>query len=56
MVGYPVFDYTHDRALLFRYGKFRTLAEEMVETMRGAVALGRTNHAVSMTGVVDQCR
>jgi hypothetical protein len=39
-----------------RYGKFSVLAEEIVGTMRGAIALGRTNHNVSMKGVLEQCR
>lgn len=42
--------------LITRYKKFQRQANEIVGLMRGAIAQKRTYHAVSMKGVVNQCR
>eukprot|EP00092_Neocalanus_flemingeri_P025835 GFUD01028002.1.p1 GENE.GFUD01028002.1~~GFUD01028002.1.p1 ORF type:complete len:569 (-),score=195.27 GFUD01028002.1:15-1721(-) len=42
--------------LLARYRAFPSYADQIVETMRAGVKNQMTNHAVSMKGVVDQCK
>ena len=40
----------------FRYDKFLSMAESVVNMMRKGIAAKLTNHAVSMAAVERQCR
>ena len=42
--------------IISRYSKFSTLAEQIVGMMRKGMTMNRTNNAVSMEGVEEQCR
>ncbi|XP_023331422.1 uncharacterized protein LOC111703643 isoform X2 [Eurytemora carolleeae] len=42
--------------IIARYSKFSTLADQIVGMMRKGIEMKRTNHAVSMQGVEEQCR